>query len=160
MVFSKWSQINILFLKLLIYTYLWTKNDFLKWLKKICFTTKNVHIWIIMDFFQNYLIYRALRQNIDIYMDKKIFSKCSIKTSFTPKYWYLYGEKPFFQNYLKNELYSKILIFIWRKPFFQNYLKNELYSKILLFIWTKNDSLKMIQKTRRFRWYVSNYHSF
>ena len=94
--FSKWSQNNDIFMEMLIFTYLWTKNDF-HW---------NIDIYLFdlwtKTFFSKLSQKCVLSRNVNIYkdMDKKRFFKMISKTSFSSicLYFPIYEQKTIFSN--------------------------------------------------------------
>ena len=122
-IFSKWSQENILFLEMLIFSKIWAKTIYLKWSQenilffemlifskiwartifqsdlKITSFSRNVDIFLHIakkQFFQRKLFF----SNIDIFenMGKKRFFQNDLKkTSFSSKFWFFrtYGQKRF-----------------------------------------------------------------
>ena len=183
-IFSKWSQNNDLFLKML------TKNDLMLskcWylrrffqndLKITIFSSKycqkiaNImfypemlicitEIWIKHDFFKMIAKERNFPWNIDIYGYMNIFfSKC--------RYFQIYllmAKNNFFKVITKNVIFLEMLVFseIWTKHvFFKMISKNVVFVDILTFsnIWAQTDFSKkglFLETLMRLYWQTTTY---
>ena len=166
--FSKWSQNKDIFIEILIFTALWTRNDFLKLSQKTCFyvdiygynkrlfqndlkiTTFSWKYWYLHIFGQKTIFIEIL-----IFTDlwtKNDFLNWSQKMCFSPKFWFLrrYGQKTGFQNDLKSVVFTDMLIVsdVWAKKIFKSDFKITSFSRnvdIYEYI-GKNDFFKMISK--------------
>ena len=142
-IFSTWSQNNVLFLEILIFTNIWTKNDFSKMIwQSAC--PRNVDIHDDME--QK----RRFPRNVDMCKKRLLQSDLQITYS-SKKYWDLgiYGKKTIFSKWSKKVLVPEMLIFteIWTK--------NVGFLKML--IWAKNDFFNVISKKLPFSRNVNIY---
>ena len=119
--FSVWSQNSIICLEILIFTVIWTKNDFLKIISKTCFTPK---CWYLWKYEQKNIFSTKV-----VFVDILIFSKIYTKNGFSK----------WSQN---NWVFLEFLILtdLWTKSYFIKMMsKNVIFLEILIFtvIWTK-----------------------
>ena len=105
-IFSIWSQKNVAFVNMLIFWYIWAKNDFYKWSQN---NMLFLELWIFSDIWiQNYFFKRISKnvaldicRSFGIYIcQKTIFRSDLRKTSIFSKRWYFWisGQKTIFSK--------------------------------------------------------------